>query len=208
LTGVRRSAVVALLAVSSLTGCVSDDATTSASTIGQATTTPTTVADIAFDRALHDELIEMAERDQAGRTGRSDPEGDPARTARLIEIVDVFGWPIFDLVGEDGEDAAWLIAQHSDQDPEFQARAVELLREAVEAGQASPGNLAYLEDRVLVGKGEPQVYGTQIRCGADGPEPATPISEEATLDERRIAAGLQPLSVYYEELAEICAAEG
>ena len=110
--------------------------------------------------------------------------------------------------GEDGEDAAWLIAQHSDQDPEFQARAVELLREAVEAGQASPGNLAYLEDRVLVGKGEPQVYGTQIRCGADGPEPATPISEEATLDERRIAAGLQPLSVYYEELAEICAAEG
>ena len=93
-----------MLAVSSLTGCVSDDATTSASTIGQATTTPTTVADIAFDRALHDELIEMAERDQAGRTGGSDPEGDPARTARLIEIVDVFGWPIFDLVGEDGED--------------------------------------------------------------------------------------------------------
>ena len=156
---------MALLAVSSLTGCVSDDATTSASTIGQATTTPTTVADIAFDRALHDELIEMAERDQAGRTGRSDPEGGPARTARLIEIVDVFGWPIFDRVGEDGEDPAWLIAQHSDQDPEFQARAVELLREAVEAGQASPGNLAYLEDRVLVGKGEPQVYGTQIRWG-------------------------------------------
>jgi hypothetical protein len=67
----------------------------------------------------------------------------------------------------------------------MQRQAVSL-RDAVAASQASPGNLAYLEDRVLVGRGEPQIYGTQIGCGPDGPEPAKPIAEEANVDDRRI----------------------
>ncbi len=186
----HRSIVAILVITTSLAGC----GTTSDST--------------EFNQALHDELIAMADRDQAGRTGGSDSEGDAARTARLSEILDEFGWPTFDLVGEDGEDAAWVIAQHSDLDPEFQERALELLREAVEDGQASPGNLAYLEDRILVGRGDPQIYGTQIRCGPDGPMPATPIADEANVEERRIAADLQPLSEYYAELAVICAGGG
>ena len=159
---------------------------------------------VEFNQALHDEIIAMLERDQAGRLGGTDSEGDVARTERLKEIIDEFGWPTFDLVGEDGEDAAWAIAQHSDLDPAFQAHALEVLRDAVAVGQASPGNLAYLEDRVLVGRGEPQLYGTQIGCGPDGPEPATPIAEEASVDDRRVAAGLDPLADYITEIAPFC----
>jgi hypothetical protein len=159
---------------------------------------------VEFNAALHDEIIAMLERDQAGRLGGTDSEGDVARTERLKEIIDEFGWPTFDLVGEDGEDAAWAIAQHSDLDPAFQAHALELLRDAVAVGQASPGNLAYLEDRVLVGRGEPQLYGTQIDCGPDGPEPATPIADEASVDGRRAAAGLDPLADYIAEIAPFC----
>lgn len=162
-----------------------------------------------YDQALHDELIAMFDRDQAGRTGTGpDSEGDGARTARLEQIILEYGWPTVPLVGEDGEDAAWTIAQHSDLDPDFQCAALEVLRDAAEAGVASPGNLAYLEDRVLVGAGEPQRYGTQIGCTPEGPAPATPIADEATVDERRAAAGLAPLSDYYAELAVICAADG
>ena len=171
-----------------------------------ASTTQSRSAD--FDQALHDELIAMLERDQSGRMGGPDAEGDAARTARLAEILDTHGWPTYDLVGEDGEDAAWAVAQHSDQDPAFQRRALERLRTAVEAGQASPGNLAYLEDRVAVSAGEPQTYGTQVGCGPDGPVPATPLKDEAAVDALRAEAGLERYDDYLAEMAEVCAAEG
>ncbi|WP_324276865.1 DUF6624 domain-containing protein [Blastococcus brunescens] len=149
----------------------------------------------------------MLGRDQSGRTGGPDAEGDAARTERLEEILDEHGWPTVQLVGEDGEDAAWAIAQHSDQDPAFQRRALELLRTAVAAGQASPGNLAYLEDRVAVGAGQPQTYGTQVGCGPDGPQPATPLADPAAVEGLRAAARLEPLADYLAEMAEICAAD-
>ncbi len=184
-----------------------DPASAPATSSGSPTPTPTAAGPVEFDQELHDELIAMAERDQDERTGGPQGEGDRARTQRLGEILDEHGWPTFDLVGEDGEDAAWVIAQHSDLDPAFQERALELLREAVERGQASPGNLAYLEDRVAVAKGEPQTYGTQIGCGPEGAEPATPIRDEAGVEERRAAADLPPLEEYLAELDDICAEE-
>jgi hypothetical protein len=159
----------------------------------------------AYDKALHDELIGMLERDQADREGTPQSESDQARTARLKEIIRTRGWPTFALVGEDGGNAAWAIAQHSDLDPTFQQEALDLLRVAVAARQASPGNLAYLEDRVAVGKGEPQVYGTQIGCGPDGPVPATPIRDEPGVERRRAEAGLPTLASYLAEMTTICA---
>jgi hypothetical protein len=160
-----------------------------------------------FDHELHDELLAILERDQSGRTGGPDAEGDAARTGRLAEILDEHGWPTYELVGEDGEDAAWAIAQHSDLDPALQRRALELLRTAVAAGQASPGNLAYLEDRVAVAAGQPQTYGTQVGCAPEGPLPATPLADPAAVDGLRAAAGLESLADYLAEMAEICSAD-
>ena len=96
--------------------------------------------------------------------------------------------------------------QHSDQDPAFQREALELLRTAVDAGQASPGNLAYLTDRVAVGAGEPQLYGTQVGCGPDGPVPA-PLADEGGVDALCAEVGLEPLADYLAEMAAICAGD-
>lgn len=171
------------------------------------TTTTTTAAPAArFDQALHDELLGMLEEDQDERLGGGALD-DAERTDRLKQIVAEHGWPTISLVGEDGEDAAWAIAQHSDHDPEFQAQAVELIGEAVERRDASPGNLAYLTDRVAVGRGEPQTYGTQVGCGPEGPEPARLVSDEPAVDAARAEAGLPPLADYLAEMAEICAQE-
>ncbi len=184
-------------------------AASASSSGGSATTTAhsTRPRPAGFDQALHDELIAMLGRDQGGRTGGPDPEGDAARTARLAEILDEHGWPTYDLVGEDGEDAAWAIAQHSDQDPAFQRRALELLRAAVPQGQASPGNLAYLEDRVAVGAGRPQTYGTQVGCGPDGATPATPLADEDAVDQLRAEAGLRPYADYLAEMDAVCGSD-
>jgi hypothetical protein len=193
-----------LVTAMALTGCAaaSDSPPTSTPTPTLARTEPVVVE---FDQALHDELVAMLERDQSERTGAPISEGDQARTDRLKEIIEQHGWPTIGLVGDDGEDAAWAIAQHSDLDPDFQKQAVELLRDAVAAGQASPGNLAYLEDRVLVAQGKRQVYGTQVRCAPDGPEPATPIDDAANVEQRRADAGLDTLADYLAEMAVICA---
>jgi hypothetical protein len=70
-------------------------------------------------------------------------------------------------------------------------RSSELMRAAVEAGDADAGELAYLTDRVRVARGEPQLYGTQFgRCGPH------PIEDPDALDERRGAVGLEPFADY------------
>lgn len=205
---------MALLAVASLSGCAADPVAESAAP--SATATASIAADCpaptppdpstAFDRALHDELLAMLERDQAGRLGTGqDEEGDAARTERLAEIIAQHGWPTFDLVGEDGEDAAWAIAQHADLDPGFQRCALEHLRLAVDAGQASPGNLAYLDDRIQAAAGEPQRYGTQVACTNGGPEPATPLADPGAIERLRAEAGLEPYDDYLAEMAAVCA---
>src|SRR5690606_27322711 len=68
---------------------------------------------VQFRQGLHDELVAMLAADQEERTGAVGASNDRARTERLKEIIAEWGWPIIDLVGEDGEDAAWAIAQHS-----------------------------------------------------------------------------------------------
>ena len=159
-----------------------------------------------FDQALHDELMGMFDRDQAARTGgEASDESDQDRTDRLKQIIAEHGWPTIGLVGKDGEDAAWTIAQHSDLDKPFQAKALKLLRKAVADKQASPGNLAYLEDRVAVGKGNPQLYGTQMGCAPDGPKPASPIKDKDGVEQRRRKAGLEPLADYLAEMKSVCA---
>ncbi|HEX5996618.1 MAG TPA: DUF6624 domain-containing protein [Jiangellales bacterium] len=161
---------------------------------------------VQLNPELQAELVEMQAADQAERTGQSSEDGDRERTERLTEIIDEFGWPTRSLVGTDGATAAWVIAQHSDQDVEFQERALELMREAVTDDEADPTELAYLEDRVATNRGEPQIYGTQIGC-VDGEAVPGPIADEANVDERRADAGLQPLDEYLAELAELCAEE-
>lgn len=186
----------------------SDGTAADASPSGDCPSVPPPSSDGPFDQALHDELVAMLERDQAGRTGGDDAEGDQARTDRLQEIVAEHGWPGYALVGEDGEEAAWAIAQHSDLDPDAQRCALRQLEAAVEAGQASPGNLAYLSDRVAAAAGEPQTYGTQMGCGPDGPEPATPLVDPDRVDELRAEAGLPSYADYLDEMTAVCAEDG
>ena len=191
----RRSALLLVLLLA-LVGCSGDG--------GDAGAEQSPSAGLTLDPELRDELVAMMEQDQRERTGQGTID-DTERTDRLKEIIAEHGWPTYDLVGKKGEEAAWVIAQHADLDPDFQQQALELLREAVADGQASPGNLAYLEDRVAVAQGEPQRYGTQMGCRKSGPVPATPIEDPGGLDARRKEAGLPPHSEYVEEMAEVCA---
>ncbi|HVF88274.1 MAG TPA: DUF6624 domain-containing protein [Pyrinomonadaceae bacterium] len=178
------------------------------------TSTPTSIA----DPALRQELLKMVEQDQAIRNelikkGIEHPDKalearmakiDAANTARVKEIVRRHGWPGPELVGSDGTEAAFLIVQHADH--AFQKEMLPLVRDAYRAGKLSGQSYALLLDRVRVGDGKPQVYGTQAKRFEHwkGGEPALePIEDEANVDKRRAEVGLFPLSEYIELLKRI-----
>ncbi|MBB6553338.1 DUF6624 domain-containing protein [Nonomuraea rubra] len=161
-----------------------------------------------LDPELRDELLARMERDQHVRL--SVPVGEPlsaelleewdrvdtGNTAFLKRVIDEHGWPGHDLVGERAAQAAWLLAQHADRDRDFQRRCLPLLRDAVARGQAAARHLAYLVDRVRVGEGRPQVYGTQYLQTAEGGFGPHPIEDREHLDERRAEMGLEPHAEY------------
>lgn len=119
---------------------------------------------------------------------------DAEASAYLERVLDEYGWPTFEMVGRDGAEAAWAIAQHADRRPALQARALTLMEEAVAAGQAEPAKLAYLTDRVLVARGERQRYGTQFVEDDDGVHRPYPVEDGEPLDLRRARVGLPPMS--------------
>jgi hypothetical protein len=153
---------------------------------------------------LRQELLAMQDADQAERTGEVNANNDAERTDRLKEIIEEYGWPTRGMVGEDGASAAWLIAQHADQDPEFQRAALALMCTAALAGEADVTELGYLVDRVAVNAGEPQVYGTQIGDCEGGRAVPQPIADEAHVDERRAHVGMEPLEEYLEFFHDGC----
>jgi hypothetical protein len=91
--------------------------------------------------------------------------------------------------------AAWLVVQHADHDPEWQARTLKVLRHLVARRRFPPDLYATLEDRVRVNAHRPQLYGTQGSCAEHRWTPR-PIEEAAKVDRRRARMGLRPLSEY------------
>jgi len=151
-----------------------------------------------MDEALRAELLRRVETDQVARKALDLDgvrEADGENLPWLKEVVAEHGWPGASLVGADGAHAAWLLAQHADADPAFQRRCLDLMTAAVEAGEATVRELAYLTDRVLLAEKQPQVYGTQV-TRRDGQIVPLDLRDPDGLDARRSAVGLEPFAEY------------
>lgn len=122
---------------------------------------------------------------------------DSLNLLRVTAILDSAGWLSAEEVGDRGNQALFLVLQHADRQPAVQARYLPIMREAVAEGRARPHELAMLEDRVAVNSGHPQIYGSQIGW-KDGKPFIQPIEDEARVNERRAAVGLEPLERYAE----------
>lgn len=121
-------------------------------------------------------------------------------SAWLKRVVNQYGWLGKTLVGDDGAHNAWLLAQHSDSDPVFQARCLTLMRDMAPS-EVSRVDIAYLTDRVRVSAGEPQEYGTQIRW--DGKTPfAVQLEHDKSVDARRKAMGMEPITAYLSRISK------
>lgn len=127
---------------------------------------------------------------------------DAESSAFLQGMIAESGWPTIEMVGKDGAHAAWLLAQHADAKPELQQRVLDLMEPLVEQGQAEGRLFAMLTDRVLCGRGEPQVYGTQFTNDAQGLLRPSPTIDWVHIDERRAKVGLEPIAEYAKRVGE------
>lgn len=166
-----------------------------------------------LDQPLRKELLARMEKDQAVRRKAIDKGEDDKvwqqveavdrdNTSWLKAIISSKGWPTESMVGEDGAQAAFLIAQHASFDPAFQEQVLAALKIAVEQHEAEQGNLALLTDRVLRAQGKPQVYGTQFSNNDDGSMSMQPTEDRAGLNGRRASMGLPSIEEYKRILSE------
>ena len=186
-----------------------------ATSVAQSTNKPSTL-----NKALEAELIKMGADDQKYRgvieaealkmasagtakasaefvaAVKSQDEIDARNMVRLEEVIKQHGWPGKSLVGNEASQAAFLILQHTDLTR--QQKYLPLLKKAARKGDARPADVAMLEDRILVGRGKKQIYGTQVRSGPDtgGKLVLAPIEDEEHVDKRRASVGLMPLKDY------------
>lgn len=158
----------------------------------------------ARDKDLCAQLLTLVDRDQFARYAEINDPGNEAlkketervddeNIVELEAILEKHGWPGKTLVGTKASGAVWTIIQHSEH--ATLKKHLPLMTKAAEAGEIDGGLLATSIDRVRVGDGLPQVYGTQFRQ-VDGKWVPQPIEDEANVDERRKSVGLGPLAEY------------
>ena len=127
--------------------------------------------------------------------------------AALDDIVEEYGWPGTELVGEDGCRAAWLIAQHSICTPDLQRKFLGLLEEAAKRGDVPPRQVAMLTDRIRFNEDRPQVYGTVFDWDENG-EFGCRVQDRDGLEQRRKEAGLCPYAEALQLNRQAVEAEG
>ena len=153
-------------------------------------------------RAITAELKSMVEADQAMRNGDQwDETVDHQNTKRMKVIVEEIGWPTISKVGYPGSSSAWLLVQHADHDSEFQKKCLTIMKAEPE-NEVPKDHIAYLEDRIAVGDGRLQIYGTQFHTNADGQLQPLPICDPEGVDQRRKEMWLEPLSNNQKRIQE------
>lgn len=158
------------------------------------------------DPALRQRLLDMEKVDQEvrskqfGEMTQADFKkwmaADAANLPQIKRIVaEHDGLPNQAQVGADGVAAAWILVQHADADPAFQADVLEKIAPLVKSGQVTSHEYALLTDRVLVNQGKPQRYGSQIEA-RDGKWMPKPMEAPGQVDQRRAAIGEMSLADY------------
>lgn len=143
------------------------------------------------DLALRDKLVQNGKLSQGYDLEMKQLHNENAKI--LDSIINSIGYPTIDKVGEEANEATWLIIQHSIEQPNFMKKCAELLETAVRESKADPKSLAYLTDRIAVLEETPQLYGTQFDWDENGKLCPNHFDDLTKVNERRKLIGLNTL---------------
>ncbi len=151
-----------------------------------------------------DQLLRLQSRTLEAKYGRNSKEmsdlwttiryKDSINLIKVKAILDKEGWLGADVVGNKGASTLFLVIQHADL--KTQLNYLPIMREATKNGKAAPSSLALLEDRVLMGQGQKQIYGSQIGQTDKGEYYVFPIIDPDDIDQRRATMGLGNIADY------------
>ena len=149
---------------------------------------------VANDQAARRELL----RSRAPRAHSVVLAIDENNIKWLHALVSDRGFPTVAEVGEQGMHEAWVLAQHADRAPKFQAELLPALEQRHAQGELSADDLARFTDRVMVSQNKPQRYGTQFPPEEMRSKWFGLPDEQAVrdVDARRRALGVMPLADY------------
>jgi len=118
---------------------------------------------------------------------------DSLNLLEIKQLLDKHGWLGAKQVGNRGNTTVWLVIQHANL--ATQEHYLPMMRAAADAGKASCGNLAYLEDRILVRKKQKQLYASQLYT-PNGSDTTFyyPVEDPDNLNVRREGMNLPPFS--------------
>lgn len=171
------------------------------------------VLEAAYDKPLQAELLTIYDEDQGYRMkieGVAAKHGyestqmtalwdtinrlDSLNLLKVKSILDREGWVGPERIGGQANLTLFLVIQHADL--ATQQTYLPMMREAVRAKKAQPAQLALLEDRVALGEGRKQIYGSQIGTSPAGKSYVLPLTDPDHVDQRRAQVGLEPLAQY------------
>ena len=119
-----------------------------------------------------------------------------AENAEVLREVLAAGWPSRSAFGDEATDALVTMLSHH-APPDVVELGFERARAGAEGGAISPHDLACLEDRIRVLRGEPQRYGTQWRTVGDEFQPF-PIEDPEGVEQRRAEVGMKTMAEHLE----------
>ena len=128
-------------------------------------------------------------------------EGNTAWLEKELGAKNLFKRSTF---GDGAANAAFLLVQHADLNRPFQRKALAMMEPLMATGDVRPQNYALLFDRVAVGEGRPQRYGSQGGCAGPGVWTEKPVEDPATLDQTRAKVGLEPMAAYRARFTAGC----
>lgn len=122
----------------------------------------------------------------------------------LKDQVALNGWFDIRRYGPSADQAAWLMVQHADGAPAYQAYIAAVLEVKARSGETDPKNYAFLSDRIAVRAGQPQTFATQMEC-VNGAWVTPEIVDPQGLDSRRASIGLPPYEKQLAQRKGLCA---
>jgi hypothetical protein len=166
---------------------------------------PAYVSDPEIESIRH-QLRSMAEDDKQARERVIIDQNEINRLSNesrpfLQQIYSVYGWPKISIFGAHAAEDYWLLVQH--QPLAFQELMLPAMKSAVDAREASKRDYAYLFDRVQIGRGKPQHWGTQSHC--ENKEAVLfLVDDDKDIDRLRKDVGLEPIADSLRAADVIC----
>ena len=167
----------------------------------------------SLDQKLSEHLLKLEAREQeriqsnvadnkSGETILKTLRSSRQETSNeLCAIVKQYGWPTRELVGDQGEEAAFFLLRNS-ASPDLQRDLLPVIIALTKKGEVRKAQFATYIDRLRTTAGLKQLFGTQATI-KDGFLVLFPISDEAHVDALRKQYELPPVRVYVRGLEQL-----